>query len=94
MEEKRNGRVGIRWRIQDAGERFSELLEASLTEEPQIITKGGTDVAIVVPMAHWRRMQDPTKRSLKELLLAPEARTEQLVPPRKDFPMRPPPEFD
>ena len=92
MEKKR--RVGIRWRLQDAEERFNELLEASLSEEPQIITEGGADVAIVVPMEHWRRMQDPAKRSLKELLLAPEARTDKLVPPRKDFPMRPPPVFD
>ena len=92
MDKKR--RAGIRWRVQDAEKQFGELLEASLTEEPQIITKGGTDVAIVVPMEHWRRMQDPAKRSLKEMLLAPEARTEELVPPRKAFHRRPPPVLD
>ena len=33
-------------------------------------------------------------RTLKDWLLAPEARTENLVPPRREPPMRPLPEFD
>jgi len=34
------------------------------------------------------------RRTLKELLMAPEARTEELVPPREQYRLRPPPELD
>ena len=30
----------------------------------------------------WRRLQSAARPSLKQLLLAPEARTDELVPPR------------
>ena len=39
------------------------------------------EAAVLVPVAQWRRMQ-LERPSLKELLLADEARTETLVPPR------------
>lgn len=41
------------------------------------------------PPARLRR-----RRSLKELLLAPEARTDELVPPRETYTLDPPPNLD
>ena len=70
------------WQVQDAKARFSEFLEASLTEGPQIVTKRGVEAAVLVPIAQWRRLESMQKPGLKELLLAPEARTEALTPPR------------
>ena len=70
------------WQVQDAKARFSEFLEASLTEGPQIVTKRGVEAAVLVPIAQWRRLEKMQKADLKELLLAPEARTEALTPPR------------
>lgn len=58
------------WKVQEAKARFSEVLGASLTEGPQIITRRGAEIAAVVPIEQWRRLES-TVRSLKELLLEP-----------------------
>ena len=70
------------WQVQEAKARFSELLEASLEEGPQIVTKRGVEAAVLVPIEEWRRMEAAAKPSLKDLLLAPGARTERLTPAR------------
>jgi prevent-host-death family protein len=70
------------WRVQDAKARFSELLEVSLAEGPQIVTKRGVETAVLVPIAEWRRLCVAAQPSLKQLLLSEDARTEALVPPR------------
>ena len=70
------------WQLQVAKARFSELLETSLTEGPQIVTKRGVEAAVLVSIEHWRRMEQRAKSDIKELLLAPEARTDTLAPPR------------
>ena len=81
------------WQVQDAKARFSEMLEVSLAEGPQIVTKRGVETAVLVPIEQWRRLQRMSKPGLKELLLAPEARTEDLVPPRREYRSRPPVSF-
>ena len=70
------------WQVQDAKARFSELLETSLTEGPQIVTKRGVEAAVLVPIDEWRRLEKRARPDLKELLLASEARTDALTPPR------------
>ncbi|MDE0394630.1 MAG: type II toxin-antitoxin system Phd/YefM family antitoxin [Gammaproteobacteria bacterium] len=70
------------WRVQDAKARFSELLETSVAEGPQIVTKRGVETAVLVAIDEWRRMEQRARPELKELLLAPEARTDTLTPPR------------
>ncbi|RZS81740.1 type II toxin-antitoxin system Phd/YefM family antitoxin [Pigmentiphaga kullae] len=70
------------WAVQDAKARFSEFLEACLSDGPQMVTKRGAEAAVLVPAAEWRRLHAAAKPSLKELLLSDEARTECLVPPR------------
>ena len=82
------------WQVQDAKARFSEMLETSLAEGPQIVTKRGVETAVLVPIEHWRRLERMAKPNLKELLLAPEPRTETLTPPRRHFPPRAIPEFE
>ena len=71
-----------KWPVQDAKARFSELLDTTLAEGPQIVTKRGVETAVLVPIEQWRNLERMTRPDLKELLLAPEARTEDLVPPR------------
>ena len=70
------------WQVQDAKARFSELLETSLAEGPQIVTKRGVETAVLVPIDEWRRLEKRARPDLKQLLLAPEARTDALTPPR------------
>ena len=82
------------WRIEDAKTRFDELLEASLADGPQILADNGVEMAALLPIEHWRRLEKSPSPDLKELLLAPEPRTENLVPPRIRRRRRKPPVFD
>lgn len=82
------------WQVQEAKARFSELLETSLAEGPQVVTKRGVETAVVVPIDQWRRLVGRAKPNLKDLLLAPDARTETLVPPRRELRLREPLSFD
>ena len=70
------------WPVQDAKARFSEFLDACLLEGPQMVTRRGTEIAVLVPMQQWRLMQSAARPSLKELLLSGQARTDIVAPPR------------
>jgi len=70
------------WPVQDAKARFSELLDTCLKEGPQVVTKRGTDAAVLVPIKDWRRLQQAARPTLKELLLAERSRAEIPVPSR------------
>jgi antitoxin Phd len=78
------------WQVQDAKARFSEFLEASIKEGPQVVTRRGVETAVLVPIEEWRRLQRVSRPSLKQLLLVPEPRFENLVPPRRAFKRRQP----
>jgi prevent-host-death family protein len=62
------------WPVQDSKARFSELLETCLKDGPQLVTKRGSDAAVLVPAEQWRKVQRAAKPTLKELLLSDEAR--------------------
>ena len=70
------------WPVHDAKARFSELLDACMSEGPQLVTKRGSEAAVLVPMAEWRRLKEAARPSLKELLLAPKGRAELHIPAR------------
>ncbi len=70
------------WPVQDAKARFSELLDACVTDGPQLVTRRGNETAVLVPIAEWHRLQAAARPSLKQLLLTDAARTETLVPER------------
>src|SRR5437016_4569388 len=44
------------WQIQEAKQRFSEMIRAVTTEGPQVITRHGEDVAVVVDIGEYRRL--------------------------------------
>jgi antitoxin Phd len=62
------------WKLQDAKARFSEFLEQTLKNGPQIVTRRGVEEAVLVPIEKWRKLQDSQPLSLKELLLSPDHR--------------------
>jgi antitoxin Phd len=70
------------WAVQDAKAKFSELLEACVTNGPQIVTKRGEETAVLVPVAQWRKLQAAAKPTLKQLLLSDVARTDLVIPTR------------
>jgi prevent-host-death family protein len=70
------------WPVQDAKARFSEFIDACLAEGPQMVTRRGTETAVLVPVQEWRRLQSTARPTLKQLLLADEARTDMIMPAR------------
>ncbi len=57
----------MKWQIQEAKARFSELVERTLKEGPQTVTRHGRPVAVIVPAAEYERLRGGG-RSLKALL--------------------------
>ena len=49
-----------------------------LREDPQVVSRRGTEAAVLVPIEQWHRLQAAARPSLKQLLLAPDSRTEEL----------------
>lgn len=82
------------WPVQDAKARFSELVEASLTEGPQIVTRRGVEAVVIVPVDQWRQMEQAARPRLKDLLLAESPRAEIPVPSRRGWRRREPAAFE
>ena len=82
------------WQVQDAKARFSELLDASVREGPQMVTKRGVEMAVLVPVDEWRKLSAKPRRTLKEILLADEPRFDLELPKRGEGRWREPPTFD
>jgi prevent-host-death family protein len=38
----------MRWQVQDAKQRFSELLRTAHAEGPQVVTRHGVEIAVVI----------------------------------------------
>jgi antitoxin Phd len=70
------------WPVQDAKARFSEFLDACMSEGPQMVTKRGAEAAVLVPVDVWRRLQSAARPSLKQLLLSDVGRTDLAIPVR------------
>ena len=51
------GLMSRNWPVQEAKARFSELLETSLSEGPQIVSKRGVEMAVLVPIKEWWQLQ-------------------------------------
>jgi prevent-host-death family protein len=46
------------WQLQTAKQKFSELVERALADGPQIVTRRGREVAVVLSMDEYRRLRD------------------------------------
>ena len=66
------------WQLQEAKNKLSELIDRALEEGPQVITRHGVEVAVVMPYAGYRKLTVPAKR-LGEFLMASPLRKSGLV---------------
>ncbi|HWS81517.1 MAG TPA: type II toxin-antitoxin system prevent-host-death family antitoxin [Rubrobacter sp.] len=59
------------WQLQEAKQKFSELVRRTLEEGPQVVTRHGEEVVVVVPVEEFRRMsKDGEKMDFKEFLMS------------------------
>ena len=59
------------WQIQEAKNKVSELIDKTLSEGPQVVTKHGTEVVVVMPIDQFRRLTAPKQRLGDFLLNSP-----------------------
>jgi prevent-host-death family protein len=60
----------MRWQVQEAKQRFSEVLRAA-EGEPQIVTRHGEEVAVVIDIAEFRRLHGETVGFMEYLMSGP-----------------------
>ncbi len=74
------------WQLQEAKQRFSELVRRVEREGPQVVTRHGEEVVVVVPAEEWRRVSGggEKKMDFKEFLMsAPDLSVLDLERPRE-----------
>lgn len=45
------------WQLQEAKSRFSELVDRTLSEGPQLVTRRGAEAVVVIAAPEYRRQQ-------------------------------------
>jgi prevent-host-death family protein len=63
----RGGPMRDRWQLQEAKQRFSELIRSVEADGPQFVTRHGEEVAVVVSIAEYRHLRG-RGRDFKEFL--------------------------
>jgi antitoxin Phd len=62
----------MRWQLQEAKQRFSELVRRAVVEGPQVVTKHGEETAVVVSIEEYRRLTRDRPDFREFLLTAPD----------------------
>ena len=80
------------WQLQEAKQRFSELVRRAEKDGPQVVTRHGEEVVVVVPVEEYRRLSEreggEEKMDFKEFLMSAPEGLELIIPkrPPNDFP--------
>ena len=61
--------MSMAWQVQEAKQRFSELVQRALDEGPQVVTRRGEDVVVVVSAKEYQSLTG-NKPDFKEFLLS------------------------
>ncbi len=74
------------WQLQEAKNRFSEIVDLTLTEGPQLVTRRGSDPVVILAVADYRRLVGYAPNLIDHLLSAPKG--EALAITRSKQPIR------
>jgi prevent-host-death family protein len=61
----------VAWQIQEAKQKFSEVVDRAIDDGPQTITRRGEEVAVVVGIEEYRRLAGK-KQDFRDFLLDPD----------------------
>jgi len=50
----------MKWPVQDAKQRFSELIRTAHADGPQVVTRHGEEIAVVIDIAEYRHLKGET----------------------------------
>ncbi len=62
----------MRWQLQEAKQKFSALVQRALDDGPQIVTRRGEEVVVVLSARDYRRLTRPVPDFTEFLLAAPD----------------------
>jgi prevent-host-death family protein len=74
------------WQLQEAKNRFSEIVDDALLHGPQTVTRHGKEVVVIVSAEEYRRMRQPTKSLVDFFQDSPLASVELDIERSKDLP--------
>jgi prevent-host-death family protein len=60
------------WQLQEAKQKLSEVVDRALDEGPQVVTRHGEEVVVVVSMQEYRRLTKPRPDFKRFLLEGPD----------------------
>jgi len=66
------------WQLHEAKNKLSELIDRALAEGPQVITRHGVEVVVVMPFAGYKKLTAPVQR-LGDFLAGSPLRASDLV---------------
>lgn len=62
----------MQWQLQDAKQRFSELVRRALQEGPQVVTRHGEEAVVVIAAEEFHRLKGDVPNFKDFLLAAPD----------------------
>jgi prevent-host-death family protein len=76
----------MRWQVQEAKQRFSEVLRAAQGGEPQVVTRHDEEIAVVVDIAEYRRLRGESMSLMEYLRVEPHTDVDLEIERRRDAP--------
>jgi antitoxin Phd len=67
------------WQLQQAKSKFSELVERTLAQGAQIVTRHGKNAVVVLPYEEYQRLTQPRDSLAHFLLASPLAGSELII---------------
>ena len=74
------------WQVQEAKQRFSELVQRALDEGPQVVTRHGREAVVIMAADEYRRLTGSVPDFKEFLLSGPDLADLELDQDMRDFP--------
>jgi prevent-host-death family protein len=75
-----------RWQLQQAKQQFSRLVELARSEGPQVVTRNGKEVAVLLHVDEYRRLRSDGGAFKRFLEIAPDFDALEIERPREPAP--------
>lgn len=76
------------WQVQDAKQRFSELIRRAEEDGPQTVARHGKDVVVVLDVAEYTRLQREANERFVDFLRSMPELPDELLERQRDLPRR------
>ncbi len=73
------------WQLQEAKNHFSEVVDEALIHGPQMVTRHGREVVVILSVEDYRRMQKPKNSLVEFLQVSPLAGADLDITRSRDF---------